>query len=184
MPSIAQRDRRIETRRGRTLILRPIHPDDGIMMKDFLSACSPRSRYLRFGEVLTDIPPDEYVFFMDADHQTTVTVIAVDSEGGEDRIVAAAKYHLAMDTGFAEFSMIVRDDWQREGVGTLILDYLIANARGRGVVGFEAYVLSENQGMITLIHRLPYEVQSKLEGDQYYYRFTFDRVRGEDHQDL
>jgi len=178
MVSMPFENEHVETSRGQPLTLRSVLPEDGRMMKDFLASCSIRSRYLRYGEVLTDIPRDEYIFFMDADHQTTVTVIAVDSAGGEEHIVAAAKYHLNIGNDFAEFSMIVHDDWQRIGVGTMILDYLIRIAITNGVKGFEAYVISENQGMIKLIHHLPYEVQSVLEGDQYFYRFEFNKVRG------
>jgi GNAT superfamily N-acetyltransferase len=155
-------------------------PEDGKAMKRFLDSCSARTRYLRYGEVLAEIPPDEYIFFMDADHQSTVTVVAVDASEGDDIVVSAAKFHINHETGFAEFSMVVQDSWQGEGVGTMILDYLIGIARDMGVKGFEAFVISENQGMIKLIHHLPYALHSSLEGDQYFYRFEFDKIRSED----
>lgn len=148
-------------------------------MQQFLGSCSERTRYLRYGELLSSPPPDDYVFFMDAGHQSVVTVVAVDNAEQKGRIVAAAKFHGRKGADVAEFSLIVRDDWQGQGVGTALLDYLIEAARLRGVKGFEAYVSSRNPAMLALIRRLPYVIESSIEGDQYFYRFYFDTTRGE-----
>lgn len=178
--NLAMEQREITTRKDRRIKLRPVEPADGEGMKRFLNSCSERTRYLRYGEVLDAIPMDEYILFMDADHQTIVTAVAVDVGVEGEPIVAAARYHRRADSELAEFSMIVQDDWQGEGVGTALLSYLIDLAKDKGVHGFEAFVSSRNQAMITLIHRLPYRLESTLEGDQYFYRFLFDRTRGED----
>jgi L-amino acid N-acyltransferase YncA len=114
---------------------------------------------------------------MDADHQSIVTAVAVDDSTGARGIVAAARYHLNRVTAFAEFSIIVQDEWQSDGVGGALLDYLIRVAKVRGVEGFEAFVSPKNQAMIALIHRLPFHIESSLEGDQYFYRIHFKRQR-------
>ncbi len=147
-------------------------------MRSFLESCSERTRYLRYGELLVSPPPDDYVFFMDAGHQSIVTVVAIEEAGAEERVVAAAKFHARRGADVAEFSMIVHDDWQGQGVGTALLDFLIGAARERGVRGFEAYISSRNQAMIALVRRLPYVIESSIEGDQYFYRFYFDTTRG------
>jgi N-acetylglutamate synthase-like GNAT family acetyltransferase len=48
----------------------------------------------------------------------------------------------------AEFAVTVIDDWQRPGLGTLLLEVVSARARGQGITTFTALMLASNQEMI------------------------------------
>jgi acetyltransferase len=54
----------------------------------------------------------------------------------------------------AEMAVTVIDDWQRRGVGTVLLHALVDRARENGVRRFGAFVLSSNDAMITLLREL------------------------------
>lgn len=160
-----------KTRNGTTILFRRAKSGDIPGIKSFLESCSKRTLYLRYGEIVNK--PADDLDISDDESRSRISVIAF----VEDSVVAMARYSLEEHSQFAEFSMIVQDKWQCHGIGRAILSFLIENAIENDIKGFEAYVMSGNHGMIKLIRHLPYDIESKLEGDSYYYRFRFDKTR-------
>jgi len=160
-----------KTRSGTPILFRRAKTGDIAGIKSFLESCSKRTLYLRYGEIVNK--PADDLDISDNPMRTKLSLIGL----VEKNIVAMARYSVEEHSQFAEFSMIVHDRWQCQGVGRAILDFLIKNAIENDIEGFEAYVMPENHGMIKLIRHLPYEIESKLEGDSYYYRFRFDKTR-------
>ena len=56
-------------------------------------------------------------------------------------------------TRSADVAFVLRDDWQRQGVGTYMFEQLIEFGRQHGAVEFTADVLAENAGMIKLFYK-------------------------------
>jgi len=48
---------------------------------------------------------------------------------------------------------VIQDGWQNRGLGTLMLDALLAAAEARGIRRFRAYVLASNTRMLDLLVR-------------------------------
>ena len=67
-----------------------------------------------------------------------------------------ARNEQASDT--AEVAVTVIDDWQRRGLGTLLLEVLSARAREEGITSFTALMLATNDEMMDLLRRL-YQVR-------------------------
>ncbi|MGN6611882.1 MAG: GNAT family N-acetyltransferase [Angustibacter sp.] len=65
-------------------------------------------------------------------------------------LVAVASSHVLTD-GEAEIGMLVADDHQHRGIGTLLLEDLVARARARGLAGVTAFVLSANDQMVQVL---------------------------------
>jgi acetyltransferase len=53
-----------------------------------------------------------------------------------------------------EIAVIVRPDQKRRGIGTALVEALVALSRSRQVPALRAYVLAENHPMLTLARRL------------------------------
>src|SRR5215208_6121897 len=78
--------------------------------------------------------------------QRHAALVATIKERGEERAVAVAELaHDPGDPAVAEFAVVVRDDYQHEGLGTMITQLLIQLATLRGVPSLHASVLAENQ---------------------------------------
>lgn len=161
------------TKNGMKVAYRRASYEDIPLIKGFLAECSDRTLYLRYGEIVEKIPTDD-LDVSDDESGKKYTVIA---ESPDNRIIALAKYRVEADPEYAEFSIIVQDTWQCQGIGRAILDVLITAAAANGIKGFDAFVLSVNHGMIKLLHHLPYQLESSLEGESYLYRFCFNKTR-------
>ena len=55
--------------------------------------------------------------------------------------------------------MLVRDDFQRRGVGTALLDHLLKFGRDEGIKRVVAYMLPENRGMIHISEKLGFKME-------------------------
>ena len=137
----------------RTLQIRPVRADDAGRLVDLHARCSDDARYFRFHAAKPRLRAAEAEYLAGADGQARVALAATVTEDGEERIVADARFDLVGD-GDAEAALLVRDDMTGRGLGTLLLDRLLEQARGRGVRRVLLDILPENQAMLALARRV------------------------------
>ena len=109
-------------------------------------------------------------------HQDVAIVAVVPGVSGEE-IVAIAQYFLDPKTQAAEVAFLVQDEWQRKGIGTLLLDYITQIAKQRGVQRFCAKVLPTNDAMLAIFHNSGYNINTTFDG--YAYDITYDLKKSE-----
>jgi GNAT superfamily N-acetyltransferase len=136
---------------GSRLLLRAISPDDRALLLEGFEHLSPESRYRRFMGPHNRLSERELHYLTDVDHRTHEAIVALDAATGAG--VGVARYIAdADDVTRAEVAVTVIDEWQGRGVGTALLEALIARARENGVDRFTASLLATNEPMIELLH--------------------------------
>ncbi len=137
---------------GRSLRVRPVDPQDAGAEQSFVAGLSPTARFRRFHFGLNELPPALLRSFVSADQHTHVALVA---ETVDDlRIVADARYVLDDATGTGEFAIAVADEWQGLGLGSRLMQRLLAQARRAGLARLCGDVLSDNEPMLALMRRL------------------------------
>jgi GNAT superfamily N-acetyltransferase len=139
---------------GTRVRLRPVVPEDKERLVRGLERLSPTSRYRRFMSAVSRIPPRQLAYFTELDYvdHYAVGALAVD-EPGEPGIGVARYVRLADEPAVAEVAVTVIDDYQRSGLGTLLLEALAAAALENGVREFRAEILGDNHGARKLVRR-------------------------------
>ena len=137
----------------RTLQIRPVRADDAERLIDLHARCSDQARYFRFHAAKPRLRAVEAGYLAAVDGQARVALAAVTVEDGEERIVADARFDVVGD-GDAEAAIIVRDDVAGLGLGTLLLDKLLALAGDAGVRRVVLDILPENVAMLALARRV------------------------------
>jgi len=120
-------------------------------IRSFVAGLSPRTRLLRFFTPVS--PPSSAVVRAMCGADGTADVL-VATYGGA--IVAHAMAAECVGPGgsrAADIGVVVADDWQDRGVGSEILDRLIARAAARAVRFLVMDVLPENGRMLAMISR-------------------------------
>jgi GNAT superfamily N-acetyltransferase len=139
---------------------------------------SPESRHLRFFTAIRDLPVSVRERFADVDGVRHGAVIAFDAavmlpDHPEGKPIGVARWMSDVDgDGPPELSVTVIDAYQGMGVGTRLMDSLLALAGRRGVTRIIADVLRENTGMRTLVNRYRSVVQRS--GDPLIVRYRID----------
>lgn len=128
------------------------HADRELLLRGF-ERLSEASRRRRFLAPMPDLTEDVVRHLTALDHHDHEAMIAIDEATGEGvgvaRFVRDAGRHEA-----AEVAVTVVDDWQRRGLGTILLTMISARARQEGVRTFTALMLAENQQMMDLFEHL------------------------------
>ena len=141
-----------ELRDGRTVLVRPIAPDDKRLLADAFQRLSPESRRRRFLTPATELSTEDLAYLTEVDHRRHEALVAIDPADGS--IVGSARYvEVPRERETAEVAVVVVDDWQRRGVATALLSALSARARENEIETFRAYVSSENAVVVDALTR-------------------------------
>jgi acetate---CoA ligase (ADP-forming) len=145
-------------RDGGTLRLRPpVRGDSGAVL-EFLRSLSERSLYLRFhGIRRVDRALAESV--LDPDWVETGALAAWRG----DRVVGLANYVRLRDPSVAEAAFVVADEEQGRGIGTRLLEQLVARAADTGIRRFVAEVMAENRAMLSVFTEAGFDVVRELQ---------------------
>jgi ribosomal protein S18 acetylase RimI-like enzyme len=168
--------RTIELRDGAKLQIRPIVPEDEPLLHEAVAAMSERTVYFRFFSPIKRMSDALAHRLAVVDYHDRFAVVATAHRprvaGQKERIVGVARYDRARDTDVAEVAVAVIDEFQRRGLGSVLLAELARVARGQGIRSFQLIVLPENRQMLGLLRKMGWIHQAKLTGGVY--EISFD----------
>ncbi len=152
---------------GEEVIVRPVRLSDEEELQDLFYRLSDESTYRRFMAYKRVHPHEEMQKLVDLDYeQNMALVVCRPVERGEE-IIAMARYDVDLATRLAEIAFVVRDEWQRRGVGTLLMRRMAEIARDRGLKGFQGEVLVSNRAMMALFQKSGLQLEVQRHGDTY-----------------
>ena len=166
------------TRDGLNILLRPVKIGDEPLMKDFFYALSGESMYRRFMSVRMDMPHKRLQEFGVVDYANSMMILAIVEGDGKETIAAIGQYEINENVHTAEVALVVKDMYQKMGVGYDLLTYLTRLARRRGLLGFTAEVLVENKPMLDLFKNMGFDTEKRNEEGVYEMRMTFRDIEG------
>jgi acyl-CoA hydrolase len=162
-PYPAELEKTVKLYDGDEVLIRPIKPDDEPMMKEMFYSFSEQTVYLRYHGSLKSMPHNKLQVFCNVDYDTEVALIGVAGTAGNEEVVGVGRYMTDAAKTSAEFAFVVRDDWQRKGLGTVLFNRLVEIAKSEGIRRFAADVLAENSGMLKIFHRSGLNVETSTE---------------------
>ncbi|HET9691591.1 MAG TPA: GNAT family N-acetyltransferase [Acidimicrobiales bacterium] len=136
---------------GATMHVRPIRPDDAPGIEALHARLSPQTIYFRFFSPVTRLTPRMLERFTNVDY---VERMALVGELGGD-LIGVARYEALPPRGAdreAEVAFLVSDEHQGRGIGSIMLEHLVAAGRAAGFTRFVADTLPENARMLRVFH--------------------------------
>jgi GNAT superfamily N-acetyltransferase len=159
------------TRSGEPVKLRFVDKGDAALLVDLFFRLSPESKRLRFHLYTTKIPREriwaeaEQLSNLDSARQRAI-VATITEDDGQEHAVGVARFARKSATATeAEVAVVVRDDFQRRGLGKHLLVTLAEEARKMDITHFTAWVMSDNYRLMKLIRGM--EIKD-LEADSKY----------------
>ncbi|MGD9159590.1 MAG: GNAT family N-acetyltransferase [Desulfobacteraceae bacterium] len=160
-------EKKVITRAGIELFMRPIRPEDASLLLDLINSLSPKSKYYRFFTPLEELPRHLLIRFTQIDYNRDMALVALDKTESEERMLAVARFFSKPNQPDTEFAVVVRDEWQGKGVGRVLLENLIVFARDKKIESMSGFVLTENIHMLSLARKLGFQL-SKIPGEDQY----------------
>lgn len=132
------------------VLIRPLRDEDHERDKRFLSTITYESRRFRFIAGLSSGLPNLDARLMPVDYHRCMAYVALAHEDGQLRQVGVSRYAGIPGSHSCECAVAVSEQWQRKGLGRLLLKHLIDAARRNGYHCMVSRDLANNYAM----HRL------------------------------
>lgn len=151
-------------RDGRSVMLRPIKPEDEPMWLEMFQSFSEESIRYRFFQIIKDTPHETRVRYCNIDYDREVAIVAETTENGKRKLLGVARVGLEPDGKSGELAFIVTDTWQGLGLGTKMVDHAIDVCKDMGVESLYAIMLRDNVRAISLMKKMGFEIQHLEDG--------------------
>ena len=156
---------------GTRLTLRHIRPDDKLRLAQALGRLSDETRRRRFLTAKPRLSAAElrYLTEVDGHHHKAIVAVTPAASGDADadeRIVGVGRYvRDRADPTTAEFAVVVADEYQGRGLGSLLAADLAQRAVGRGVRHFTATTFTDNVAVQRLIETIATHLEYRADRD-------------------
>ncbi len=144
---------------GTQYLLRPILPEDEPALHRAFAHLTPEQIRLRFFAPMKQLSHMAAARFTQIDYHREMALIITDADKvpGEAELYGAVHLHADPDGEVGEYSIVVRNDLTRQGLGRILMERVIDYARDRGIQRIVGDVLRENQPMLALCQQLGFE---------------------------
>ncbi|MBL7184559.1 MAG: GNAT family N-acetyltransferase [Anaerolineae bacterium] len=165
MPETPEKPEPVTLRDGSAVTIRPIRPDDARRLQALFDRLSPESISLRFLGQPKELPYEQAEQLANVDYQKRMALVATREQDGEEHIIAVARYAVnpADQPDLAEAAIVVEDEYQKRGLGTLLLSRLVAYAQAHGIRAFMATVHQDNIQIMRFVRHSGLPTESTLE---------------------
>lgn len=153
---------------GTHVLIRPLAAQDREREFQFIKHLSAQSCRFRFLGRLTEAGASLMDPLMDLDYHDRMSYVALAHEDGQLHEVGVSRYAARHGHKQCECAVAVADQWQRRGLGRLLMKHLIDAARRNGFEKMTSTNLPTNYA----IHRL----LKKLDFESYYPTVDFTEV--------
>jgi len=149
---------------GTQVYLRPILPSDARRLQEGFLRLSPQSIYMRFLEALKQLSDEQARELATVDYHDRMAIVAEVEENGERQMVGVTRYALlpVEEPGLAEAAIVVGDEFQNRGLGTVMISRLVQYARQQGLRAFVATVQMSNARIMHFIKRSGLRAERKM----------------------
>lgn len=164
-----------KTTSGQPLTIRPIRPEDEPLMIQFhktLSEQTVRRRYFTSIGLDERIAHERLVRVCFNDYDREIALVAEKkSAGGRPGEITGIARLSRLSANEAEFSMIISDQFQNQGLGSKLLGLLIEVARRENFKSLEAEILPDNLVMQRVCKKLGF--QMSFDRDEQWVKASF-----------
>ncbi len=137
---------------GSPLKIRPIRPEDELKMVRFHQALSDETVYFRYFRPMTLQSRISHgrlsrICYIDYDRDMILVAENLAEKQEDERIIAVGRLSRVRGQSDAEFAIVIRDAYQRRGLGSILLEKLVEIGKKENVGKIFADILPENKGM-------------------------------------
>lgn len=153
-----------QLRDGSAVTLRPIRPEDEPLLVDFHQTLSEESVYFRYFHLMKlshRVAHERLtrICFIDYDREMALVADKKDPKTGKHIILGVGRLSKLHGRKEAEFAMLVNDAYQKQGLGTKLLEQLVAIARQEGMTRITAEILHENRAMQRVCEKVGFQLK-------------------------
>jgi acyl-CoA hydrolase/RimJ/RimL family protein N-acetyltransferase len=169
----AEEEREVVLKNQTAVLIRPSKASDVEGLQDIFYHLRPEDVRTRFFTRLSSLPVSNAQHLCNVDYETEMAFVALAGDRENEQIVGSACYSVDPDVNMAEVAYMIRPEWHSLGLGKALQTRMVEYARSKGIRGFTADILEENEKMLSLI-RMAGNVSLKQVFEEYRVTVLFD----------
>jgi acetyltransferase len=150
--------RSVKLRSGPVVTLRAIRPEDEPAWTEMLRRCSPETLHSRFRSTFKIPTHTTAIRFCVNDYDREIAFVAEYDDAGVRKLAGVARLVADSDHDSAEFAVLVIDEWQNLGLGTVLTEHCLNIARQWGLKRIVAETTADNRRMVGIFERLGFRI--------------------------
>ncbi len=147
-------------RDGTSIILRPIMPEDEILIHALFKSFSEETMRFRFFQVIKEMSHEMLIRYCNIDYNREIAIVAEKEMNEERKIIGVARIIVQPDRRRGEFAVAVGDEWQGQGLGSKLVDSVIEIGKELGLESIYGDILSKNVKMFKLCTSKGFKMES------------------------
>jgi acetyltransferase len=151
-------------RNGQEVLLRPIKPEDEPMWLEMFQSFSEESIRYRFFQLLKDTPHEVRVRYCNIDYDREIAIVTELEEKDHKRLLGVGRLSIEPDGKTGELAFIIGDQWQGQGLGTKVVDFVLEIAKEMHVETVYAIMLPDNRRALNLTKKMGFKLEYLTDG--------------------
>jgi len=148
-----EEERELTLRNGMTVLIRPSKASDVEGLQELFYSLTEQDNYSRFFTRLKSLPVSRAQHLCNVNYESEMAFLAVIGEQERERVIGNACYFVDPSENLAEVAYMIHPEWQGTGLGTALQERMAEYGRSKGLRGFTAEILAQNQKMLSLIKK-------------------------------
>ncbi len=144
---------------GTQVLLHPVKPEDENRFNEFLKSLSLESMRFRFFEIIKEMSHEMLTRYCNLDYDREIAVVAELNDGNKP-IIGAVRLILDPGGKSGEFAVLVGDELQGLGLGSMLMDLLVEMGKDMRVDKIYGYVSVNNYKMLQLCKKKGFKVET------------------------
>jgi RimJ/RimL family protein N-acetyltransferase len=146
---------------GWRIFVRPIRPDDDVLIRDLLAHVSKEDLRLRFFDSIKEFSDQFIAHLTQLDNARAMAFVAIDEVSSET--LGVVRLHTDSSREVGEYAVLVRSDIKGRGLGWALMQLVIEYAKSQGLSRIYGQILHENSVMLKMCRELGFSVMTDAE---------------------
>jgi acetyltransferase len=149
---------------GERVVIRPVLPQDRVLMGSFFDELTADARCNRFMHPVREPSSELLRQFTQVDYVNHLALVAEIFADDRETVIGEARYVRGADPSSAEVSVSVAEPWQGKGLAKLMLTKLERRAAAAGIRRIIGETLVTNEKMLSLAHKAGFVISDSARG--------------------
>ena len=159
---------KVELSGGVEATFRAIRPEDEPRWHELVASCSAESLRARFFSTIGKTTHKMATRYCYIDYDREMAIVALINERGRKRMIGVGRLVADPDHIDAEYAILVADQWQGHGVGTMLTSHCLKTAKRWGIRRVYGGTMIENRRMVATFKEQGFDLVTESEDGMVY----------------